>query len=70
LTIFRERFDALIETVRQVGQREAEERTLETKIDQELSRVSATNFARIRNDLEQVRTENAQLIARLKKGGR
>jgi hypothetical protein len=39
---------------------------LETKVDQELSRVSANNFDRIRADLAEVQGDNNRLVAQLK----
>jgi hypothetical protein len=41
-------------------------RDLETKIDQEQSRVSSNNHERIRQDLEAIAQENAQLVAQIK----
>jgi hypothetical protein len=41
-------------------------RDLETKIDQEQSRVSSNNHERIKQDLEAIAQENAQLVAQIK----
>ena len=41
-------------------------RDLETKIDQEKSRVSSNNHERIKADLEAIGQENAQLVAQIK----
>jgi hypothetical protein len=41
-------------------------RDLETKIDQEQSRVSSNNHERIKQDLDAIAQENAQLVAQIK----
>lgn len=41
-------------------------RDLETKIDQEVARVSANNFDRIKADLEEIQKENQRLIGLIK----
>jgi flagellar biosynthesis/type III secretory pathway chaperone len=41
-------------------------RDLETKIDQEQSRISANNAERIKSDLEAIVKENAALVAQIK----
>jgi hypothetical protein len=61
------KFENLIDTVGKIGQIEKTTRDLETKVDQEMSRVSANNIDRIRNDLDQVQKENAILINQMKK---
>lgn len=64
--MFRSKFEQLIETVSKIGLMEKERRDLETKIDQEKSRVSANNFDRIKQDLEQVIKENNELVQKIK----
>ena len=41
-------------------------RDLETKIDQEVARVSANNFDRIKADLEEIQKENQRLVGLIK----
>ena len=66
LKILRSKFDELISTVSRIGLLEKNSRDLETKIDQETTRVSANNMERILNDLQQVQNENAQLMTQIK----
>lgn len=66
LKTLRAKFETLVTTVSKIGQQEKQRRDLETKIDQEMSRVSANNFDRIKSDLDQVQRENASLISQLK----
>ncbi len=66
LRALRVNFDNLIDTVTRIGQQEKLGRDLETKIDQETTRVSANNIDRIVTDLQQVQNENAQLLAQIK----
>lgn len=60
------KFENLIGTVNKIGAQEKNSRDLETKIDQETSRISSNNADRIKGDLQQVREENAQLVAQIK----
>ena len=60
------KFDDLIGTVGKIGQQEKANRDLETKIDQEKSRISSNNVDRIKQDLEAIAKENAQLVAQIK----
>ena len=62
----RSNFEALISTVEKIGIQDKIARGLETKIDQEQTRVSANNFDRISSDLEQIKNENNELLAQLK----
>ena len=66
LVKIRANFDNLITTVNKIGQLDNQTSELETKVDQELSRVSANNFDRIRSDLAEVQGDNNRLIAQLK----
>lgn len=59
-------FEQLVVTVEKIGQEDKVARGLETKIEQEQARVSANNFERIQSDLELIKSENSQLILRLK----
>jgi phage host-nuclease inhibitor protein Gam len=52
--------------VNKIGQFDMQARDLETKIDQEVARVSANNFDRIKADLEEIQRENQRLIAAIK----
>ena len=62
----RSNFEALVGTVEKIGQQEKTARVLETKIDQEKSRVSANNFERITKDLAEIKKENSDVIAQIK----
>ena len=66
LKTLRAKFDDLIGTVGKIGQQEKANRDLETKIDQEKSRISSNNVDRIKQDLEAIAKENAQLVAQIK----
>jgi hypothetical protein len=66
LKSLRSKFDDLIGTIGKIGQQEKAVRDLETKIDQEQSRVSSNNSERIRQDLEAITKENAALVAQIK----
>ena len=66
LKTLRARFETLVSTVSKIGQQEKQRRDLETKIDQEMSRVSANNFDRIKSDLSAVQQENAALVQQIK----
>lgn len=66
LRALRVNFDNLIDAVTKIGQQEKAMRDLETKIDQETTRVSSNNMDRIVNDLQQVQAENTQLMAQIK----
>lgn len=66
LKTLRARFETLVSTVSKIGQQEKQRRDLETKIDQEMSRVSANNFDRIKSDLDAVQQENAGLVQQIK----
>lgn len=63
----RSNFEALISTVSNIGQTEKAIRDLETKIDQEQSRISSNNSERIQNDLQAIMQENATLMSQIKK---
>lgn len=67
LRTMRSKFEGLIDTVGHIGSQEKQSRLLETKIDREMTRVSANNFERIRSDLDQVLQDNAQIIAQIKR---
>ena len=67
LTSLRANFDDLLDTVNRIGSLDKQSRDLETKVDQEISRVSANNFDRLMEDLQQVQGDNAKLVAQLKK---
>jgi Asp-tRNA(Asn)/Glu-tRNA(Gln) amidotransferase C subunit len=66
LVKIRANFDNLITTVNKIGQLDNQTSELETKVDQELARVSANNFDRIRADLAEVQEDNNRLISQLK----
>lgn len=66
LVKIRANFDDLVATVNKIGQLDNQTSELETKVDQELARVSANNFDRIRSDLAEVQGDNNRLIAQLK----
>ncbi|KAJ1390309.1 hypothetical protein B484DRAFT_340964 [Ochromonadaceae sp. CCMP2298] len=66
LKTLRSKFEELVETVRKTGQQGKANRDLETKIDQEQSRISANNADRIKADLVAIVQENAQLVAQIK----
>jgi hypothetical protein len=70
LRALRVNFDNLIDAVTKIGQQEKNSRDLETKIDQETTRVSSNNMDRIVNDLQQVQNENAQLLQQIKSKSR
>ena len=65
----RQKFEQLTNTVDKIGQQEKLARNLETKIEQEQARISANNFERIQNDLDQIKVENSQLVAQIKATG-
>lgn len=62
----RAQFEELVTVVNKIGSLDKQAADLETKIEQEKTRVSANNFERIKTDLDQVRVENAQLVAQIK----
>lgn len=62
----RAQFEELVNVVNKIGSLDKQAADLETKIEQETTRVSANNFERIKTDLDQVRAENAQLVAQIK----
>jgi small-conductance mechanosensitive channel len=66
LKTLRSRFETLVETVNKIGIHEKTAHDLETKIEQETTRVSVNNANRIKTDLDQIRSENAQLVAEVK----
>ena len=66
LKTLRTKFEELISTVSKIGQQEKLARDLETKIDQEMSRVSANNLDRIQSDLDLILKENTLLVNQLK----
>lgn len=66
LRTLRAKFDELVSTVGRIGQQEKQCRDLETKIDQESTRVSTNNFDRISTDLALIQGENAQLLQQIK----
>eukprot|EP00604_Paraphysomonas_vestita_P002510 CAMPEP_0174818332 /NCGR_PEP_ID=MMETSP1107-20130205/990_1 /TAXON_ID=36770 /ORGANISM="Paraphysomonas vestita, Strain GFlagA" /LENGTH=616 /DNA_ID=CAMNT_0016030025 /DNA_START=209 /DNA_END=2055 /DNA_ORIENTATION=+ len=66
LTSLRGNFELLIDTVNKIGQLDMQARDLETKIDQEVARVSANNFDRIKADLEEIQKENQRLVGLIK----
>ena len=66
LKTLRAKFDELIATVGRIGQQGKAQRDLETKIDQEQARISSNNMDRIKQDLDAIGAENAQLVAQIK----
>lgn len=66
LKLLRSNFEGLIQAVTNIGATEKAARDLETKIDQEQSRVAGYNFQRIEADREAVAKENAALLAQVK----
>lgn len=62
----RSTFDALVQCLEKIALQEQHHRNLETKIDQEQSRVSTNNFNRIQEDLSAIVSENKQLITQIK----
>ena len=64
----RSNFEALVGAVERIAQQEKTARTLETKIDQEKSRVSANNIERITKDLAEIKKENSEVMAQIKAG--
>ena len=66
LKSLRSLFDGLLTTVSKIGNQEKNIRDYETKIDQENARVSVNNFERISADLNVIKQENQDLVAKLK----
>ena len=66
----RQSFDSLVDAVQRIAQTERQGRDFETKIEQESHRLSATNVAQIKKDLEAIQAENADMIAQIKKSVR
>ena len=66
LVKIRANFDNLVSTVNKIGQLDSQASALETKVDQETTRVSANTFDRVLADLEEVRADNNRLVAQLK----
>jgi len=66
LRALRASFEELILTIGKIGQLDKQARDFETKIDQEVSRVSSNNIERIFHDLEEVLAENTRLISAIK----
>lgn len=66
LRSLRSNFDELISTIDKTGSYEKQSRLLETKIDQETSRVSTNNFKRLQADINEVQDQNAKIVAEIK----
>jgi hypothetical protein len=66
LKLMRGHFEALIQTVTNIGNTDKAVRDLETKVDQEQTRLASYNFERIQADLDAVAKENAQLLGQVK----
>lgn len=66
LKTLRSHFEQLILTVNKIGQQEKLLRDLETRIDQERSRISVQNTDRIKEDLKQIVQANMVLVAEIK----
>jgi hypothetical protein len=62
----RSKFEDLVGIVNKIGAQDKQSADLETKIDQEQTRVSSNNMDRIKADLDQIKAENAQLVAQIK----
>lgn len=63
----RSNFEKLFAAIDRMSQNEKLSHDLETKIDQEKSRVSTNNIAQISTDIAAVKAENAALIEQIKK---
>lgn len=70
LRTLRAKFDDLTTTVSKIGQAEKQYRDLETKVDQEKTRISSNNMDRINADLESILKENAQLVLQIKQASK
>lgn len=66
LRLLRSSFEELIGTVSKIGQLEKQARDLETKIDQELNRVSSNNMDSLQQDFAEVLKENESLVLKIK----
>ena len=62
----RSNFETLVGTVEKIAQMQKTARDLETKIEQEKSRISVNNFERITKDLAEIKKENNDVIAQIK----
>lgn len=62
----RAKFDELVTCISDIGKREHDARTLETKTEQLAERVSKNNTERILTDLAQVQEENAGLVSQIR----
>ena len=65
LAHLRSKFDKLVETVDRIGQAEKAAWDLETKVDQEQSRVSSNNLELVMQDLKVIKLENQELRAKI-----
>ena len=66
LVTLRSKFDELVETITKIGQQERVNRDLETKIEQEETRIASNNISRIKKDLDAILIENSQLVSQIK----
>lgn len=66
LTDLRQLFETLVDIISETGSKDREARDYEAKRKQLQSRVDANNLKRILDDLQQVRTENENILQQLK----
>lgn len=66
LTDLRQLFETLVDIISETGSKDREARDYEAKRKQLQSRVDANNLKRILDDLQQVRTENENILLQLK----
>ena len=59
-------FERLINAVDPLSTNEKLSSDFETKIDQEITRVSAINIQQIKTDLQLIQSENAELVSKIK----
>lgn len=67
LRLLRSNFDELVNVTNKLGQLDRQARHLETKIDQETTRISTQNIQRILTDIDEVVKSNNSLVEELKR---
>lgn len=67
LRLLRSNFDELVNVTSKLGQLDRQSRHLETKIDQETTRISTQNIQRILSDIDEVVKSNNTLVEELKR---
>ena len=65
LKTLRDTFSTLVETMKSIGRQDKAATEVETKIELEQARISVNNFARIKTDLQKIKSENKAMMAKI-----